>query len=114
MRVATADNSHMLRKDENGGSTNLTVKRVNWLRARIGSTVRTEACAIIPYLKSFVSRDTSIQPMRALSVRSALHLNSQPVSRVVTLGVAGVQVPNVLFSIHYSVFTLFNYYGKVM
>ena len=51
MRVATADNSHRLRKDENGGITNLTVKRVNWLRARIGSTVRTEACAIIPYLK---------------------------------------------------------------
>ena len=52
--------------------------------------------------------------MRALSVRSALHLNSQPVSRVVTLGVSGVQVPNVLFSIHYSVFTLFNYSGTVM
>ena len=51
MRVARADNSHGLRKDENGGSTNLTVKQVNWLRARIGSTVRTEACAIIPYLK---------------------------------------------------------------
>ena len=51
--------------------------------------------------------------MRALSVRSALYLNSQPISRVVTLGVAGVQVPNILFSIHYSVFTLFNYSGKV-
>ena len=51
---------------------------------------------------------------KALSVRSALHLNSQPISRVVTLGVAGVQVPNVLFGIHYSVFTLFNYSGKVM
>ena len=37
--------------------------------------------------------------MRALSVRSALHLNSQPISRVVTMGVAGVQLPNVLFSI---------------
>ena len=52
--------------------------------------------------------------MRALSVRSALHLNSQPISRVVTLGVAGVQVPIILFSIHYSVFTLFNFSGKVM
>ena len=51
MRVATAKNSHRLRKDEDGGSTNLTVKRVNWLHARIGSTVRTEACTIIPYLK---------------------------------------------------------------
>ena len=37
MRVATADNSHRLRKDENGGSTDLIVKRVNWLRARIGA-----------------------------------------------------------------------------
>ena len=52
--------------------------------------------------------------MRLLYVRSALHLNSQPISRVVTLGVAGVQVPNVLFSIHYSLFTLFNYSVKVM
>ena len=51
MRVATAENSHRLRKDKNGGSTNRTVKRVNWLRARIGSTVRTEACAFIHYLK---------------------------------------------------------------
>ena len=34
--------------------------------------------------------------MRALSVRSALHLNSQPISRVVTQGVAGVQVPNII------------------
>ena len=44
--------------------------------------------------------------MRALSVRSALHLNSQPISRVVTLGVAGVQVPNGLFSIHYSPYSI--------
>ena len=51
MRVATANNSHRLRKYENGGSTNLTVKQVNWLRARKGSTVRTEECAIIPYLR---------------------------------------------------------------
>ena len=34
--------------------------------------------------------------MRALSVRSALHLNSQPIARVVTQGVAGVQVPNII------------------
>ena len=50
--------------------------------------------------------------MRALSVRSALHINSQPILRIVILGVARVQVPNVLFSIHYSVFALFNYSGN--
>ena len=60
-----------------------------------------------------VSSDISIHPLRALSVGSALHLDSQPISRVVALGVAGVQASS-MHSSGFTIYILFNNSDKGM